>query len=242
MSRRVERINGLLRQEISQLLAREIKDPRLGGVISITQVQTASDLRSARVLVSVMGDRETRETALDGIQSAAAFLRRELRDRLKLRYVPFLKFALDDSMENADALLRLMDRLRAEPVDPDPSPAARYRPLPQPARICSLQRPPILSARRLVSYAPQPQKRRPVAERLSEFLQAGRDDFDGILAAGKAHRRPRPESRPLRYDGSLGPGRLAGLLRPSHPTDGLIGGRGETLPNGNAPWRGKYHL
>ena len=122
MSRRVERINGLLRQEISQLLAREIKDPRLGGVISITQVQTASDLRSARVLVSVMGDRETRETALDGIQSAAAFLRRELRDRLKLRYVPFLKFALDDSMENADALLRLMDRLRAEPVDPAPSP------------------------------------------------------------------------------------------------------------------------
>lgn len=122
MSRRVERINGLLRQEISQLLAREIKDPRLGGVISITQVQTASDLRSARVLVSVMGDQETRETALDGIQSAAAFLRRELRDRLKLRYVPFLKFALDDSMENADALLRLMDRLRAEPVDPDPSP------------------------------------------------------------------------------------------------------------------------
>ncbi len=122
MSRRVERINGLLRQEISQLLAREIKDPRLGGVISITQVQTASDLRSARVLVSVMGDQETRETALEGIQSAAAFLRRELRDRLKLRYVPFLKFSLDDSMENADALLRLMDRLRAEPVDPDPSP------------------------------------------------------------------------------------------------------------------------
>lgn len=122
MSRRVERINGLLRQEISQLLAREIKDPRLGGVISITQVQTASDLRSARVLVSVMGDQETRETALDGIQSAAAFLRRELRDRLKLRYVPFLKFALDDSMENADALLRLMDRLHAEPVEPAPSP------------------------------------------------------------------------------------------------------------------------
>lgn len=122
MSRRVERINGLLRQEISQLLAREIKDPRLGGVISITQVQTASDLRSARVLVSVMGDQETRETALDGIQSAAAFLRRELRDRLKLRYVPFLKFALDDSMENADALLRLMDRLRAEPAAPAPQP------------------------------------------------------------------------------------------------------------------------
>ena len=112
MSRRTDRINGLLRQEISQLLSREIKDPRLLGVISITQVRTSSDLRNARVFLSVMGDQETKETALDGIQSAAAFLRRELRDRLKLRYVPFLRFSLDDSMENADAVLRIMDDIR----------------------------------------------------------------------------------------------------------------------------------
>ena len=126
MSRRVDRINGLLRQEISQLLAREIKDPRLGGVISITQVQTANDLRSARVLVSVLGDRETQESALDGIQSAAAFLRRELRDRLKLRYVPFLKFALDDSLENADAVLRLMNQLQGEPRPPAPASSSDF--------------------------------------------------------------------------------------------------------------------
>lgn len=126
MSRRVDRINCLLRQEISQLLAREIKDPRLGGVISITQVQTANDLRSARVLVSVLGDRETQESALDGIQSAAAFLRRELRDRLKLRYVPFLKFALDDSLESADAVLRLMNQLQGEPGPPAPSPSSDF--------------------------------------------------------------------------------------------------------------------
>ena len=126
MSRRVDRINGLLRQEISQLLAREIKDPRLGGVISITQVQTANDLRSARVLVSVLGDRETQESALDGIQSAAAFLRRELRDRLKLRYVPFLKFALDDSLESADAVLRLMNQLQGEPRPPAPPPPSDF--------------------------------------------------------------------------------------------------------------------
>ena len=108
------------------MLAREIKDPRLGGVISITQVQTANDLRSARVLVSVLGDRETQESALDGIQSAAAFLRRELRDRLKLRYVPFLKFALDDSMESADAVLRLMNQLQGEPNQPTPTPPSDF--------------------------------------------------------------------------------------------------------------------
>lgn len=112
MSRRSDRINGLLRQEISVLLSREIKDPRLNGVISITQVQTSSDLRNARVYVSVMGDPQTKEEALNGIRSAATFLRRSLRDRLKLRYVPFLKFALDESIADADAVLRLMDGIQ----------------------------------------------------------------------------------------------------------------------------------
>ncbi len=112
MSRRADRINGLLRQEISVLLSREIKDPRLSGVISITQVETSSDLRNAHVYVSVMGDEDTKSAALDGIKSAATFLRRSLRDRLKLRYVPFLKFSLDESIEDADSLLRMMDSIQ----------------------------------------------------------------------------------------------------------------------------------
>ena len=112
MSRRSDRVNGLLRQEISVLLTREIKDPRLSGVISITRVQTSSDLRNARVYVSVMGDDDAKRTALAGIQSAATFMRRSLRDRLKMRYVPFLKFSLDETMEDADAVLRLMDGIQ----------------------------------------------------------------------------------------------------------------------------------
>ncbi len=115
MSRRVDRINGVLRQEISQLISRQINDPRLNAFVTITQVETSSDLRTARVFLSVMGDRETRDKALEGIQSAATFLRRELRDRLTLRYTPFLTFVLDDSLENADHLLRLMDRIHMEP-------------------------------------------------------------------------------------------------------------------------------
>ena len=114
MSRRVDRINGVLREEISQLLSRQIKDPRLNALVTITQVETSNDLRTARVFLSVLGDRKTRESALEGIQSAATFLRRELRDRLTLRYTPFLTFVLDDSLENADHLLRLMDRIQEE--------------------------------------------------------------------------------------------------------------------------------
>ncbi|MDE2778524.1 MAG: 30S ribosome-binding factor RbfA [Chloroflexota bacterium] len=121
MSRRGDRINVLLRQEISLLLSREIKDPRLNGVISITKVETTADLRNARVYVSVMGEQDAKDAALEGIQSAATFLRRSLRDRLKLRYVPFLKFALDESMEDADAVLRLMDQFQ----EPLPEPADR---------------------------------------------------------------------------------------------------------------------
>ena len=109
-NRRVDRVNGLLRQEISELISREIKDPRLRVVISITEVRTANDLRNARVFLSVMGDDQIKQEALEGIRSAATFMRRELRDRLALRYVPFLKFELDDSIENADRLLQLMDQ------------------------------------------------------------------------------------------------------------------------------------
>lgn len=114
-SRRLDRINGQLRQELSQLISRQIKDPRIAGVVTITQVKTASDLRTARVFVSVLGDQATQRSTLEGIQSASAFLRRELRDRLSLRYVPFMRFELDQSMEDADNLLRIIDQLKVEP-------------------------------------------------------------------------------------------------------------------------------
>ena len=114
MSRRIDRINTLLRDEISRLLSLQIKDPRLRGVISITHVSTSGDLREAQVFLSVMGDPMTKQTALDGIRSASTFLRRELRQRISLRYTPFLNFELDESFEEADHILGLMDRIRAE--------------------------------------------------------------------------------------------------------------------------------
>jgi ribosome-binding factor A len=112
MNRRIDRVNELLRQEISQLLSRQVKDPRLTGVISITQVRTTHDLRSALVSLSVMGDSAAKRDALEGIQSAAAFIRKELKDRLALRYVPFLSFEVDNSLEEAGNLLQIMNQLR----------------------------------------------------------------------------------------------------------------------------------
>ena len=114
MSRRVDRINGLLREAISSLLVRDIKDPRLSGLLTITQVRTSTDLRNAKVYLSVLGNDEASTAALQGIQSAATFLRKQLRERLRLKYVPFLTFEIDDSMETSDHIFRLMDQARQE--------------------------------------------------------------------------------------------------------------------------------
>jgi ribosome-binding factor A len=131
MSRRVDRINGLLRQEISEFIAREIKDPRLEGVISITLVRTSNDLRNAQVYVSVLGDDATKKEALAGMRSAATYLRRGLRDRLALRYVPFLRFELDESIETADRLLQLLDRVQTDDTSdaPDQTQSASLGPV-----------------------------------------------------------------------------------------------------------------
>ncbi len=109
--RRIERVNGLLREEISNLIASQVNDPRLRGIITITQVETASDLRNARVYVSVMGNETIRDEALAGIRSSASYLRRELRGRVSLRYIPFLRFVLDDAMLEAERLMQVIDGL-----------------------------------------------------------------------------------------------------------------------------------
>ena len=132
MPRRVDRVNELLRSEISYLIARQIKDPRVAGVISITEVLASNDLRSARVFVSVMGHDANRREALEGIRSAASFLRRELRERVNLRHTPHLTFQLDDSIEEGDRVLRLMEGLSPEQFASDylerAEPRRRLRP------------------------------------------------------------------------------------------------------------------
>ena len=114
MSRRTDRINEQLREEISAVISRQIKDPRLGGVISITRVESSSDLRSARVYISVLGNDKQRKEALEGLQSAASFLRREIRDRINMKHTPFMTYLLDDSLLEADHLLRLMNDIKPD--------------------------------------------------------------------------------------------------------------------------------
>ncbi len=112
MSRRTERLNHLLRQEITELLQREAKDPRLSVMVSVTRVSVSADLHYAKVFVSVMGTEEEKKGLVVGLHAASGFLRRELAGRLTLRHTPELVFVYDDTMERAGKVIELIDQVR----------------------------------------------------------------------------------------------------------------------------------
>lgn len=111
MTWRIRRVNGLLREELSQLLRLQVKDPRLSGFITVTEVSISPDLRHARVFISVMGGEEEWRQTLEGLNAASGFLRRELAGRLPLRHIPDLSFFRDESIEHGAHLLELIDRV-----------------------------------------------------------------------------------------------------------------------------------
>lgn len=110
MSRRTEQVNELIREELSGLLAREVRDPRVSGIVSITGVDVSPDLRHAKVWVSVYGSDEDRSSTMAALHAARAFLRRELSRRLHLRNTPDLEFESDTTMERAQELTDIMRR------------------------------------------------------------------------------------------------------------------------------------
>jgi len=110
MTRRNERTSELIKQEISRLLEREVNDPRLIGLISVTEVSLSPDLKHAKIFVSALQN-ENREEVLEGFNTASGFLRHELALHLKLRHVPKLSFHYDDSIERGTRLLKLIGEL-----------------------------------------------------------------------------------------------------------------------------------
>ena len=114
MTRRIERVNSLIRQEISELLRSQVKDPRLGNFVAVTEVSTSSDLRYAKIFVSCVGAEGDRQETLGVLTAASGFFRNELAKRLKLRRVPELSFQWDDSIERGAHLLELIDGISTD--------------------------------------------------------------------------------------------------------------------------------
>ncbi len=114
MAHHIERVNNLLRREISELLQQQVKDPRLQNFIAIIDVQTSTDMKYAKVFVSCISDEERKKEILSVLAAASGFLRKELTRALRLRRVPELSFHWDNSIERADHLMQLIDQVNAE--------------------------------------------------------------------------------------------------------------------------------
>jgi ribosome-binding factor A len=114
MTRRIERLNNLFRHEVSDLLQRQVKDPRLGNFIAITEVSISPDLRYAQIFVSHMGNEEERRETLSALAAASGFFRRELAKRIRVRHIPELSFQWDDSIERGTHLLELIDQVTSD--------------------------------------------------------------------------------------------------------------------------------
>jgi ribosome-binding factor A len=108
--KRLDRVNQLLKEEISLILQRELKDPRL-GFVSVTQVETSRDLRSAKVFVSVLGDEARWTASMAALDHARGFVHRWLRDHLDLRVTPTVDFRADRSMEHGARIQSLLKDL-----------------------------------------------------------------------------------------------------------------------------------
>jgi ribosome-binding factor A len=108
-SGRMRRVDEAMREVLSDAITSGVKDPRV-GFVTVTAVETAPDLRQARVYVSVLGDEPVRRRSLDGLRSAHGYLQRRVADELSLKHTPTLDFVYDDSVDRGQRIAELLER------------------------------------------------------------------------------------------------------------------------------------
>lgn len=112
---RSDRISHQIKRELSEIIQRnEIKDDRIGGLVSITDVKVSGDLRNVKVFFSVYGEEAQKTGTLAALENASGFLRGELCRRLRIRFAPELVFKLDDSLERGDRITELLEKIKRE--------------------------------------------------------------------------------------------------------------------------------
>lgn len=108
---RITRINDEIMREVSQILRAEIKDPRIGVMTSVIRVDTTQDLKYCKIYVSVLGNEEDKKSVMEGLKNANGFIRHLIAERINLRFTPELTFKLDDSVEYAVRMTKLIDEI-----------------------------------------------------------------------------------------------------------------------------------
>ncbi|SDM01355.1 ribosome-binding factor A [Bacillus sp. OK048] len=110
MSHRANRVGEQMKKELSDIIGRKIKDPRI-GFVTVTDVQVTGDLQQAKVYISVLGDDEQKENTLKGLAKATGFIRTEIGHRIRLRKTPEILFEWDESMEYGNRINTLIHQL-----------------------------------------------------------------------------------------------------------------------------------
>ncbi|MBM3208056.1 MAG: 30S ribosome-binding factor RbfA [Chlamydiae bacterium] len=111
---RVERLNSLLKEVISEVVMRDVKDPRMSQFVTITEVNITSDLHHAKVYISVIGDANLKKQTLEALQSAAGFIAVQASKKVTMRYFPNLTFKLDESIEKHIRIETLLGQIKKE--------------------------------------------------------------------------------------------------------------------------------
>ena len=129
MTARTDRIDQLLREEIGAILAKDVQDPRI-GFVTVTDVETAPDLSTARVWVSVIGQEAERQQTMRALQRAMPFVRHELGSRLHLRRIPELQVRGDDTVQRGTRVLQLLAEIEAGGTPTEGVPSGESLPTP----------------------------------------------------------------------------------------------------------------
>jgi ribosome-binding factor A len=117
---RMSRVGEEIKKELSVLLQRGLKDPRV-GFVTVTDVEVSSDLQLAKVFVSVFGSEEQRKASLAGLQKAKGYLRTEIGKRVKLRHIPDFTFKLDESIDYGSKIESILREISTEEGKQDES-------------------------------------------------------------------------------------------------------------------------
>jgi ribosome-binding factor A len=112
-TRRTQRVALQIQHEISLILARDLKDRRI-GFVTVTGVDISPDLRHAKVFISALGDEKTRRVSLEALNHAAGWIRRELGQRIRMKFVPELVFRTDTSLDYGERIDQLLDEIRED--------------------------------------------------------------------------------------------------------------------------------
>jgi len=111
MNSRGERIRKALIKELSDIIQHKVKDPRIKGIISVTDVELSPDNKYAKAYISIFGADESKQDVMDAIEDSTSFIRGEISRRIRMRFTPELKFMLDESIEKGIRLTDLIDKI-----------------------------------------------------------------------------------------------------------------------------------